>query len=68
MSQGEKQVVAVARLYRNVAIFQTLDGFVIYGEDKNQIPFVSQSEAEAFIDAYLLACSRLLVVGPVPMQ
>jgi hypothetical protein len=63
-----KHVLAAGKLYRGVAIFRTLEGCVIFGEDGKRFPFVSEKEAEAFIDAWKLATQRVMIVGEAPAQ
>lgn len=63
-----KQVIATGKTYRGVAIFETLEGFRIFGEDGKEFPFESESEARAFIDVWMLASQRVMIIGEVPVQ
>lgn len=62
------QVVAVGKIYRGVAIFETVEGCKICGEDGKEFPFVNRTEAEAFVDAWMLASQRVMIIGEVPVQ
>lgn len=62
-----KTIEAVARLYRGIPILETMSGFVVIRDNK-QYDFASRSEAEAFIDAWILANMKVAVTGAVPVQ
>lgn len=61
-------MAAVGFLYRGVAIFHTVEGFTIFGEDGKRFDFVSDGEARAFVDAWTLATQRVTIIGEVPVQ
>ena len=65
-----KYILAVARLYKGVLIFETVDSFVIYNELGQRIPFHTQGEAEAFVDAWEAAARMFAIFGHrlVPIQ
>lgn len=63
-----KTLAAVAKLYRGVAILETMEGFVIIGEDGRQFEFRSRGEAEAFVDAAIVAMQRVMILGEAVTQ
>ena len=50
-----RTILALARLYKGVLIFQTQDGFVIFNAVGERIPFGSEIEAENYIDSWSLS-------------
>ncbi len=63
-----KTVEAVAKSYLGVLIFETMSGFTVFGENDQQYDFASRSEAEAFIDAWILTKMEMETVGTMPIQ
>ena len=61
-------MAAVGFLYRGVMIFHTIEGFVIFGEDGRKFDFMSDGKARAFIDAWMAASQRVMIIGEVPVQ
>ena len=55
-------------IYKGVAILETMECFVIFGEDGKRFEFASQTEAKLFVDAWTLASQRVMIVGEVPTQ
>ena len=53
-------IEAVSRTYRGILIFETISGFVIFGAQNQKYTFDTQSEAEAFIDAWF-AMQQVLI-------
>lgn len=52
---AKRRIIALARLYRGVLIFRTGDGFVIFNVVGERIPFLSEAEAESYVDGWKLA-------------
>lgn len=65
---NEKRIVATGQIYRGVAIIKEIEGCKVFGEDGKEFPFESESEARSFIDAWLVANERVMVLGEVPVQ
>jgi len=63
-----KELAVVGRIYRGIAVLETMEGFLIIGEDGRHFPFNSRDEAEAFVDAWFLAKQRVRIVGEAPAQ
>lgn len=63
-----KTIEAVAKPYRGILIFETMSGFIVFGENKQQYDFMTRSEAEAFIDAWIVANMKMVVFGDMPIQ
>ncbi len=63
-----KTIEAVAKPYRGILIFETMSGFVVFVENDRQYDFVTRSEAEAFIDAWIVASMTVTVTGVSPVQ
>ena len=63
-----KTLEAVGMIYKGVAILETMECFVIFGEDGKRFEFASQTEAKLFVDAWTLASQRVMSVGEVPTQ
>jgi len=61
-------MAAVGFLYRGVMIFHTIEGFSIFGEDSKRFDFVSDGEARLFVDAWVIASQRVMIIGEVPVQ
>jgi hypothetical protein len=68
MDFTKMSMVAVGFLYRGVMIFHTIEGFVIFGEDGRKLDFASDGEARSFVDAWMLASTRVMIIGEVPVQ
>lgn len=62
MAETTKQVVAIARIYKRIYIYQEPGCFVIYGEGDSRFEFISQCEAEAFVDAWEMAMMHSAVI------
>ncbi len=62
-----KTIEAVAKPYRGILIFETMSGFIVFGENKQQYDFMTRSEAEAFIDAWIVANMKAAIIGTLPM-
>jgi hypothetical protein len=45
-------IVAVAKIYRRIPIYETANGFEIIGADDKVYPFGTWDEATAFVDAW----------------
>lgn len=50
-----KTIIALAKLYKGVLIFETLTGFVIYNELGERMPFANEQAAEEFVDVWELS-------------
>lgn len=61
-------MAAVGCLYRGVMIFHTLEGFSIFGEDGKRFDFVGDGEARAFVDAWIAAHQRVMILGELQVQ
>lgn len=61
-------VLAVAKLYRGVAIYTTLEGYVVYSDSGEPIPCNTEADAKKVIDDYVLAISRSMVLGEIQVQ
>ncbi len=63
-----KTIQAVATTYRGTTILQTMSGFTVFGDGDKQYDFETRTEAEAFIDVWILTGMEVAMVGDVPMQ
>ncbi len=65
---GEKQVIAVATFYRGFAIYVTAAGCAIYTDGGMKHDFLNAGEARAFVDAFIVAALKTMLVGASPLQ
>lgn len=63
-----KTVVAVAKIYRGFAIFQEAECYSIFTDGNAKHEFISQNEAQAFVDAFYVAAARTMLIGLAPVQ
>ena len=48
-------------IYKGVAILETMECFVIFGEDGKRFEFASQTEAKLFVDVCTLANQIVMI-------
>ncbi len=62
-----KTIEAVAKLYRGIPILETMSGFVVILDNK-QYDSPTRSEAQALVDAWIVANMKVAVFGNMPIQ